>query len=94
MRLHGTIWLREIVDKLAFKHGVETNEVEEVLNNKPKVRYVERGERKGEDLYIATGQTDAGRYLFVVFIFKVTKEALILSARDMTAAERKRHDKK
>ena len=43
MRLKGTIWLREVVDKLAFKHGVETNEVEEILNNKPKVRLVERG---------------------------------------------------
>ena len=48
MRLRGTIWLREVVDKLAFKHGVETNEVEEILNNKPKVRLVERGKRKGE----------------------------------------------
>jgi len=51
-------------------------------------------QRKGEDLYIATGQTNAGRYLFVAFIFKVTKEALILSARDMTVAERESHDKK
>ena len=94
MRLTGTIWLRDIVDKLAFKHGVETSEVEEVLTNKPKIRFVEKGQRKGEDLYIATGQTNAGRYLFVVFIVKVTKEALILSARDMTVAERKSHDKK
>ena len=30
MRLKGTIWLREVVDKLALKHGVETNEVEEI----------------------------------------------------------------
>ena len=94
MRLTGTVWLRDIVDKLAFKHGVETSEVDEVLTNKPKTRFVEKGQRKGEDLYIATEQTNAGRYLFVVSIFKVTKEALILSARDMTVAERKRHDKK
>lgn len=46
MRLKGTIWLREIVDKLAFKHGVEINEVEEVLTNNPKVRFVEKGERR------------------------------------------------
>jgi hypothetical protein len=60
MRLKGTIWLREIVDKLAFKHDVETYEVEEVLRDNPKIRLIEKGERKGEDVYMATGQTDAG----------------------------------
>ena len=73
MRLKGTIWLREIVDKLAFKHGVETHEVEEILSDHPKIRLIEKGERKGEDVYMATGQTDAGRYLLVVFILKATK---------------------
>jgi uncharacterized DUF497 family protein len=94
MRLDGIIWLRDIVDKLAFKHGVETYEVEEVLSNKPKIRFVEKGERKGEDVYMATGQTDAGRYLLVGFIFKASKEALILSARDMTGTEKRRYGKK
>ena len=94
MRLKGTIWLREIVDKLAFKHGVETYEVEEVLKDNPKIRLIEKGERKGEDVYMATGQTDAGRYLLVVFILKAMKEALILTARDMNSAERKRYGKK
>ena len=94
MRLDGIIWLRDTVDKLAFKHGVETYEVEEVLSNKPKIRFVEEGERKGEDVYMATGQTDAGRYLLVVFIFKMSKEALVLSARDMNHMERNRHGKK
>ena len=32
MKLRGIIWLREIVDKLAFKHNVETHEVEEALS--------------------------------------------------------------
>jgi len=35
MKIEGIIWLRNIVDKLAFKHHVETDEVEEVLHNKP-----------------------------------------------------------
>lgn len=48
MRIEGVIWLRDIVDKLAFKHHVETDEVEEVLNGKPKFRFVEKGERKEE----------------------------------------------
>ncbi len=94
MRIEGVIWLRDIVDKLAFKHHVETDEVEEVLNGKPKFRFVEKGERKGEDVYMALGQTDAGRYLSVLFIYKKTKEALILSARDMARKERRRYGRK
>ena len=70
MRLRGTIWLSEVVDKLAFKHGVETYEVEETLNNKPKFRFVEKGKRKGEDVYQAAGQTDAGRYLLVLLFLR------------------------
>ncbi len=94
MTIEGIIWLRDIVDKLAFKHCVEAREVEEVLENRPKIRFVEKGKRKGEDVYLALGQTDAGRYLAVLFIYKRTKEALILSARDMADNERKQYGKK
>jgi uncharacterized protein len=94
MRIRGIVWLREIVDKLAVKHRVEPHEVEEVLANTPRFRFVEKGERRGEDVYIALGQSDAGRYLAVLFIYKKTREALILSARDMAANERKQYGKK
>jgi len=94
MKIEGVIWLRDIVDKLAFKHHVETDEVEEVLNGKPKFRFIEKGERRGEDVYLALGQTDAGRYLSVLFIYKKTREALILSARDMARKERRRYGRK
>ena len=63
MKIDGLIWLGDIVDKLAWKHEVDPEEVEEVLNHQPKIRLVEKGERKGEDVYLALGQTDAGRYL-------------------------------
>ncbi len=94
MNIEGIIWLRNIVDKLAFKHHVETSEVEEVLTGKPKFRFVEKGERQGEDVYMALGRTQAGRYLIVLFIHKATKEALILSARDMAKKERKLYGRK
>lgn len=94
MRIEGIIWLRDVVDKLISKHNVETYEVEKVLNGKPKIRFVEKGEREGEDVYLALGQTDSGRYLAVLFIYKQTKEALILSARDMAAKERRQYGKK
>ena len=94
MRIEGVIWFSHVVDKLAIKHHVETSEVEETLSGKPKFRFVQKGSRKGEDVYIALGRTDAGRYLAVLFIYKETREALILSARDMAPKERKQYDEK
>lgn len=94
MKINEIIWLRDIVDKLSFKHGVSQGEVEEVLANRPKIRFVEKGDRKGENVYTALGRTDAGRYLAVLFIYKRTKSALILSARDMARKEKKLYAKK
>lgn len=94
MKIEGVVWLREVIDKLATKHRVEGHEVEEVLQNQPKFRFVEKGDRKGEDVYMALGQTDAGRRLAVLFIHKRTKEALILSAREMAKSERRQYAKK
>jgi len=68
---------------------VYIEEVEEVLDLKPMIRRGPRGKRKGENLYKAYGQTFAGRYLFVVFIYKLDRRALILSARDMDEKERR-----
>jgi len=45
-------------------------------------------------VYLALGRTDAGRYLAVLFIYKQTREALIMSARDMAHKERKQYGEK
>ena len=94
MKIESVIWIRDVVDKLAFKHQVETDEVEEVLGGRPKFRFVEKGERTDENVYLALGQTDAGRYLSVLFIYKKSKEALILSTRDMARKERRQYGRK
>lgn len=94
MRIEEIIWLDAIVDKLAVKHGVEIKEVEEVLNNRPQFRYVEKGKRTGENVYMAAGQTNGARYLLILFIYKSNGEALILSARTMSRWERKRYERK
>jgi uncharacterized DUF497 family protein len=94
VKIEGIIWARSVVDKLILKHKVTTYEVEEVLNSRPKIRFVEKGYTKGEDVYVALGKSKAGRYLAVLFIYKKTKEALILSARDMARKERKQYEKK
>jgi uncharacterized DUF497 family protein len=89
MRIEGFIWLEEIVEKLEVKHHVIPGEVEEVFVNQPKVKRMNRGYVRGEDVYRALGQTEDGRYLVVFFVYKMTHEALILSARDMDTKERK-----
>ena len=94
MKVEGVIWLRDIVDKLAIKHQVEPYEVEEVFDSRPRFRFVEKGERTDEDVYLALGQSEDGRYLIVLFIYKKTKEALILSARDMAKKERRQYGRK
>ncbi len=94
MRITGFIWLEDIVEKLGRKHEVDQQEVIDVFRNRPRFRFVEKGHRRGEDLYAALGQTDSGRYLTVFFVSKPDARALIISARDMSIQERKRHGRK
>lgn len=89
MVIRDTIWLEEIEEKIVQKHGVWPDEAEQALQNRLHVRFIERGYRRGEDLYAAFGQTEAGRYLAVYFILKTGNIALIVTARDMTNRERK-----
>lgn len=93
MQIYSVIWKEQIVEKLAVKHGVEIEEVEEVLFTKPHIRLHEKGHIKGEHLYAAYGQTNTGRYLIVFFLLKNFTAALPISARDMTLSERKYYDK-
>jgi len=94
MYIDDFIWLPDIIEKLAVKHHVTQDEAEEVFFNKPRYRFVESGYRPGEDVYSASGQTDAGRYLMVFLICKSPHAALILSARDMDNKERRRYERK
>lgn len=93
MKVTGIIWLRDVVDKLVWKHNVTTDEAEEIFDSTPRYRFIESGDVEGEDIYAALGQTEAGRYLTVYFVHKKTGEALIISARDMTRKERKTYGK-
>src|SRR5215211_2109052 len=89
MRITEIIWKDRFVEKLAQKHHVSIAEAEEVLDSQPLIRRVSKGRVKGEDVYIAYGQTADGRYLVVFFIHKGSGVILPISARDMDAAERK-----
>lgn len=97
MTIRGFLWLDTIVEKLGKKHGVSVLEVEQVFQNddpEAHFRFVENGFTEGEDVYSAQGQTHGGRYLIVFFVFKTDGRALVVSARDMTDAERRLYGKR
>ena len=93
MRIEGIIWFDEIIEKLEWKHSVQPREVTEVFINRPEFRFVEKGHRSSENVYAAMGQTDAGRYIIIFFVYKKNKHAFILSARNMTDTERRKYEK-
>lgn len=94
MRITGFIWLEQYVEKLTWKHDVTPEEVEAMFFAKPSYRVVETGHIHGENLYSAMGQTEEGRYLIAFFIHKQDGRALIISARSMDEAEKKRYGRK
>ncbi|NIS38191.1 BrnT family toxin [Candidatus Saccharibacteria bacterium] len=94
MRLHEVLWKEKFVNKIESKHEILIEEVEEVLFSKAYFLRAQKGIVKGEDLYVAYGQTGTGRYLTVFFIFKRKNVALPISAREMTKAERKFYEQK
>ena len=91
MNIDGIIWLETVAAKIKKKHHVSPEESEQVFTDKPKFYFIMQGERANENVYLALGQTDTGRYLAVFFIYKKSKDALILSARKMAQKERKRY---
>lgn len=93
MTIRGFLWLEAIIEKLASKHAVSTQEVEQVLDpeNEPYFRFVEKGHREGENVYAALGRTNGGRYLIVFFVLKTDGQALVVSAREMTPSERRQY---
>ncbi len=86
--VEGFVWFDWVVDKIIDKHGVQPTEVEECFFNSPyKTRHVQR------DKHQLFGRSDNGRYLFVVFAWE-GHLARIITARDMTASERRYYGRK
>jgi uncharacterized DUF497 family protein len=75
-------WDAKNEDKIWDLHRVARDEVEEVFDNRPLVRKAMEGK------YYAFGQTDSGRYLFIVFTWKPNRIVRVITARDMDESER------
>lgn len=74
------------------KHFVTPEEVEEAVYDDPG-RVIQRLKAAEYDprrmVYRLLGRTEAGRYLAVIFIYKGRGRAYLVTARDMTPAERR-----
>lgn len=87
-RIEGFVWRDWVVEKITEKHGVDPEEVEEAFFNPPyKVR------RARSSKYQMFGRSEDGRYLFVVFVWR-GRQIRIITARDMTDAERRYYRRK
>ncbi len=95
MRIDFIVCPENIESKIESKHHLSVQEVREMMLNHPRIRFAEKGYTEGEDVYVAFGQTFDGRYLTGFFVYKPkTATAIIISARDMSAKERKQYGRK
>jgi uncharacterized DUF497 family protein len=84
------IWPEDRIEHIAL-HGVTPGEVEEVCFGKP---LVQRAKSEGENpVYYILGQTESGRYLFCVVIRFPEGKGYPVTAREMTAKEKRRYRK-
>ena len=82
MRIHAFDWDFRNIDHMA-RHGVSPEEVEEACYPRP---FILKGR---EGLYLIYGQTRDGRYLFVAARYQGQGILRAITARDMTASEKK-----
>lgn len=85
MKISEIIWIAHFVAKIESKHGLSTDEVEQIFRDRPRIEFAERGNVKGQDLYRAIGQTDSGRCLVVFFIQTPRSGSDHLSTRSKSA---------
>ena len=74
------------------KHEVSEGECEQVYFRQPLIVRRDKKHSKLENRYYVLGSTDAERLLFMVFTVRNNK-IRIISARDMTRAEKRRYRK-
>ncbi len=75
-------WDEANAEKIVERHDVAPEEAEECFFNRHHIK------RAGANIYYLYGQSDGGRYLFLVYEWKDKNIVRVYSAREMTAAER------
>lgn len=90
-QLTGFDWDAGNREKNWQKHRVSTGECEEVFFNLPLLLGDSPGRSESETRYLALGQTNAGRLIFIAFTVRDEK-IRVISARDMSEKERGFYD--
>jgi len=83
MKIKGFQWDQTNSQHILQRHGVTPAEIEEIFIGSPVFRKTYQGRR------IALGQTEAGRYLLVVFLPVGEGRVRVISARDMEDNEKR-----
>jgi hypothetical protein len=89
----GFDWDQGNAAKNSIKHGVTTEESEEVFFNQPLVVAADLEHSQTEERYYVLGETGAGRPLFIAFTVRRGK-IRVISARNMIKQERRIYEKK
>lgn len=86
-QIDGFDWDSGNRDKNWLKHRVASGECEEVFFNLPMLLQADPAHSQSERRSFVLGQTNAGRYLFIVFTIRNDK-IRVISARDLSQKER------
>jgi hypothetical protein len=86
----GFEWDSHNAEKIWLKHHVSLSECEQIFFNLPLVVADDIKHSEQETRFYALGQTDAERFLFMVFTVRKNK-IRVISARDMNRKERRIH---
>lgn len=81
---HRLYWNDKNIEHIA-RHHVTPNEVEEITFSE--TRRIRKG--KGEHIYYIFGQTNSGRYLFIVLLDLGGHSGKVITARDMSHKEKR-----
>ena len=89
-RCTGFEWDQGNIPKNWERHDVSAVECEQIFFNKPIIVKRDKAHSINENRYYALGRTNMNRLLFAVFTIRNDK-IRIISARDMTDAEKERY---
>lgn len=93
LQISQFVWNEDIIEHIA-KHNVTPEEVEEVCFGQPLIVKSKQAAKGANPTYYALGQTETGRYLFIMFIYFKQGRAMVVTARDMDQAERKYYQRR
>jgi hypothetical protein len=90
VQIHEFIWPTDRIEHIG-RHGVQREEVEQACFGQP---LVQRAKSQGENpVYYVLGQTSSGRHVFCVVIQFPDGKGFPVTARPMTAREKRRYQR-